>query len=92
MKSARVALSFVLAVLASCFGGVALATAEQGAPRPHIVYILAWNFFDLKSIFWRIELELLEATLSIPSKAMIVSNDQLLRSDLFHQNICDKVL
>src|SRR6266568_7410266 len=41
MKSARVALSFVLAVLASCFGGVALATAEQGAPRPHIVYILA---------------------------------------------------
>src|SRR6266704_3560788 len=41
MKSARVALSFVLAVLASCFGGVALAAAEQGAPHPHIVYILA---------------------------------------------------
>lgn len=40
MKSARTALSFVLAALASCFGGASLA-AEQGAPRPHIVYIMA---------------------------------------------------
>ncbi|MGE0821179.1 MAG: arylsulfatase [Candidatus Binatia bacterium] len=41
MKSARVAISFVLVVLAGCFGGGALAIAEQGAPRPHILYILA---------------------------------------------------
>jgi len=41
MKFVRVALSFILAVLVSRFGRAPSAAAEQGAPRPHIVYVLA---------------------------------------------------
>ena len=41
MNSVRFFISFVLAVLASCFGGASLAAAEQGALRPNIVYIMA---------------------------------------------------
>src|SRR5262249_1262206 len=41
MKLARFALIVVLGVLASCIGRARFAAAEQGAPRPHIVYILA---------------------------------------------------
>src|SRR5215831_3174904 len=41
MKFVQVALSFILAVLVSRFGRAPSAAAGQGAPRPHIVYILA---------------------------------------------------
>src|SRR5215471_17918147 len=41
MHAARWAFSLALAVLASCCGGTLAPAAGQGAPRPHIVYILA---------------------------------------------------
>jgi arylsulfatase A-like enzyme len=41
MHAARWACSLALAVLASCCGGTLSPAAAQGAPRPHIVYILA---------------------------------------------------
>src|SRR5262249_2733312 len=41
MHAARWALALALAVLASCCGGTLAPAAGQGAPRPHIVYILA---------------------------------------------------
>src|SRR6266545_3615944 len=41
MKPAQFVIFGVLAALASCFGGASLAAAEQGAPRPNVVYIMA---------------------------------------------------
>jgi arylsulfatase A-like enzyme len=41
MRSARLAVPFTLAVLAGSLGWVSPAAAQQAAPRPHIVYILA---------------------------------------------------
>jgi arylsulfatase A-like enzyme len=41
MKSARLAMVFVLAVLVGGFGGMPLAGAQPAAPRPHIVYIVS---------------------------------------------------
>src|SRR5262245_53155634 len=41
MHVARWALSLALAVLASCWGATLSPAAGQGAPRPHLVYILA---------------------------------------------------
>ena len=41
MKSARLAMAFVLAVSAGSFGWMPLAAAQPVAPRPHIVYIVS---------------------------------------------------
>ena len=41
MNSARSAISLALAALAGCLMGALPATAQQSAPRPHIVYIVA---------------------------------------------------
>src|SRR5262249_34042634 len=41
MHAARWAIALALAVLASCCGGTLSPAAGQGAPRPHMVYILA---------------------------------------------------
>ena len=41
MKSSRIAATLVLAVTAGCFAAAPLAAAQQPAPRPNIVYIVA---------------------------------------------------
>ncbi len=41
MKSARLAMAFVLTVSAGTFGWMPLAAAQPVAPRPHIVYIVS---------------------------------------------------
>jgi len=41
MKSSRLALPFILMILASCWGWTPQVGAQPAAPRPHIVYILA---------------------------------------------------
>lgn len=52
MKSARLALAFVLAVSAGSVGWMSLAAAEPAAPRPHIVYIVSddhgWKNVDFQ--------------------------------------------
>jgi len=41
MKSARLVMTFVLAVPAGSFGWMPLAAAQPVTPRPHIVYIVS---------------------------------------------------